>query len=514
MTKQSLEIQAARAFEFYRHNFWRFAKYLKTEDQQRGLVRSFPVCGPEYVDDDVNADAVVYPHLGPLYDSYRAKRLDVWLKSRRTFATNACCGWTFHEAFRCDKTRGEAYLAGFSADHEDKSAAILDRIRLMHTHLPEWLRVINPITRDTRLELRFRLGGRILAFSSNPARYRSEGFTRVNADEFAFHPDGYEALPAMLGTVVDGGQVCVLSTPNGRANAYYELCSGQRDPNIKPTRIHWREIPGRDDAWKAKVMSEMMWTPADWAREMEHSFDVALGPRMFEEFDYVTHVKSLGERIPDGVQFAICGWDIGFECPAAVIMYLNKHDQLVVHCSIAGHRPDGGFAAFIREVKEFRRAVFPRDVWVDYTPHDTVNTSKETGTNYREIFEEKGIYPEINTNKKPEIGWDFIRKMLTLRADGLPGLIVNEDGTYFTQSGESPVPELRNVALEGFQGSFTRRQQKVPEGVRFLDEPNRQHPFIDVMDALNCAVTMFFKDRPTVDSYDWGDEGVIHQPRI
>lgn len=340
-----------------------------------------------------------------------------------------------------------------------------------------------------------------------------EGFSRVNADEFAFHPDGYEAMPAIMGTVLDGGRACIFSTPNGRNNAFADICLGRRDPSIKPIKVHWREIPGRDDAWKARVMREMMWTDSDWAREMEFSFDVVLGPKMFEEFDYLTHVKTLEPRFPD-VNFGLCGWDIGFECPAAVLCFVNSHDQLIIHTAIAGHRPKGGFPAFIREVQEYRHSLFARNHWIDWTPHDTTTASTESGTTYKEMFEEKGIYPEIQKTKKPEIGWDLIRKMLAVRADGLPGIVVNDEGTYFTKTSENKVPELRNVVMEGFQGSFTRKQQKLPEGVRYSDEPNRQHPYIDVFDALNCLVMGFYRNRSDIDSWDHEDSSEIHQPMI
>lgn len=503
-----------RAWWNYRKNFWLWSKWLKTIDQQNKKIRFFPVPDACYIDPAVNPTAEIWPHLAPMKQGFDNNEMMAYLKSRRTFATNSTTGFVLHEATFTDKSRGESYRCCFSADHEEKSKEIVQRIKDMHNGLPIWQQQMNPIVKSTEQTIIWAGGARVDAFSSDPERYRSGGYTRIVPDEFAFHNDSERALTAILGS--DAHRVVLISTPNGKNNAYYSYVAGKRTPNPNVFKIHWRMIPGRDDAWKAKLMREKGWTDADWAREMEFSFEVVYGAAMFEGFDYTAHVKSLPHHFPDDLIEGWCGWDIGTEYAAAVLCYDGPHEQLIVHTPIVQWRQEGGFRAFVRRVKEYRSGLFKRDRWRDITPHDTAQTSVESGRTYEQVFNDEGIYPEINPSKKPELGFETMRQLLPLRHDGRPGMIINEAGTWPVASPQSPTPEWRNIILEGFQGAFVRDQEKnkADGSIQYVDKPARIRPFIDAFDALNCLISFKYRDR--IPGGEGKDEpsGAIWQPDI
>ena len=83
---------------------------------------------------------------------------------------------------------------------------------------------LSPV-RETREEIVFSTGSRIISLPANPATVR--GFSgNVYLDEFAFHTDSREIWRSMYPTVTRGYKVRITSTPNGKLNMFYELASG------------------------------------------------------------------------------------------------------------------------------------------------------------------------------------------------------------------------------------------------------------------------------------------------
>ena len=76
------------------------------------------------------------------------------------------------------------------------------------------------------LEVAFPNGSRITALPANPDTAR--GFSaNVFLDEFAFHKDSRKIWTALFPVISRGYKLRVTSTPNGKGNKFYELCTGK-----------------------------------------------------------------------------------------------------------------------------------------------------------------------------------------------------------------------------------------------------------------------------------------------
>ena len=101
----------------------------------------------------------------------------------------------------------------------------------------------------------------------------------VLLDEFAFHPDSHKIWAALFPTITRGYKLQVISTPQGKQNKFYELCTSNekfskhkltiydavaqglelRDENgsrITPEDL--RQALGDEDAWQQEYMVEFL----------------------------------------------------------------------------------------------------------------------------------------------------------------------------------------------------------------------------------------------------------------
>ncbi len=81
----------------------------------------------------------------------------------------------------------------------------------------------------TVLEVTFRNGKTVTFLPANPDTARGWS-CNVVLDEFAFHKDGMEILKAVGPSTLRGGyRLIIISTPNGKAGAFYEVYTGEND---------------------------------------------------------------------------------------------------------------------------------------------------------------------------------------------------------------------------------------------------------------------------------------------
>ena len=78
-------------------------------------------------------------------------------------------------------------------------------------------------------------------------------------DEFSFVHNATEFYTGVYPVITSGEDVKIIitSTPNGVGNMFYKLWQGaiQGTNEFKPFRIRWQEVPGRDEDWKRKTIS-------------------------------------------------------------------------------------------------------------------------------------------------------------------------------------------------------------------------------------------------------------------
>ena len=124
-------------------------------------------------------------------------------------------------------------------------------------------------SRVTGLEVRLPGGSRITALPANPDTAR--GFSaNVLLDEFAFHADSRKIWAALFPVITAGHKLRVVSTPNGKANKFYELMTDS-DPGNPWSRhevdIHQAVAEGL--SCDVELLRRGLGDPDAWAQEYE-----------------------------------------------------------------------------------------------------------------------------------------------------------------------------------------------------------------------------------------------------
>lgn len=91
--------------------------------------------------------------------------------------------------------------------------------------------------------------------------YLTNGLVSHNCiflDEFAFVKRSEEFYTSTYPVISSGAntKVIITSTPNGMGNMFYKIWDGAVNSSneFKPFKIDWKDVPGRDEAWKKQTI--------------------------------------------------------------------------------------------------------------------------------------------------------------------------------------------------------------------------------------------------------------------
>lgn len=134
---------------------------------------------------------------------------------------------------------------------------MLGRLQLSYENLPKWMQ--QGIVGWNKGSVELENGSKLLAASTSASAVRGMSFNVIFLDEFAFVPNNIadQFFSSVYPTISSGKstKVIIISTPHGM-NMYYKLWhDAERGTNeYIPTEVHWSEVPGRDDEWKAQTI--------------------------------------------------------------------------------------------------------------------------------------------------------------------------------------------------------------------------------------------------------------------
>jgi phage FluMu gp28-like protein len=127
------------------------------------------------------------------------------------------------------------------------------------------------------LEIRFPNGSRILGLPANPDTAR--GWSgNILLDEFALHKDSRAIWRALFPTITRGYKIRIVSTPFGKKNKFYELCTEDNDysKHIVPiTKALQEGLVLRDEAGNpttAQALKKAFGDDEGWAQEYDVEF--------------------------------------------------------------------------------------------------------------------------------------------------------------------------------------------------------------------------------------------------
>jgi len=456
-----------------RDDFWEFAKDLKTRNEATGQVEPYPAR---------------FDYLHRYHRDIEENRLSVTLKARQLFITNYWASRYLHKAWRADEQLGEVFGGNIILQRLDNAKEVITRAKFMYDSMPDRYKQHNPVVAKGATYMRFAKGGIFQAIPAGQHAGRAFTVTETLLDEFAFHPFGYQTLKAMAATAGHTGRIAIVSTPNGKFNAYYEVWIGGNYHRIK---LHWSDHPDRDDSW-AREMRRAYLSQEDWDQEQELSFVVAGGRRVYPTFvrsDHVVDFETAGIRLmPDRAVY--CGWDFGYMHPAVVIWQFSLDGQIRIFREFMG--TEINLDDFTSAAIEWRESEFGKKLrWVDWVDAAGVQRSDlVTEKNEKrsiEVLKSHGIHPHYKQRRKKDLV-DMVRAALRRRPDGKRGLIIDEQCGCHTRRFYEDAPRYENVLIDGFTGGYVRETKRLANMDIVLDTPLKDGWYDHCQNALEYSI--------------------------
>lgn len=182
------------------------------------------------------------------------------------------CGKNFIPTNNCGKsTTAVSFLLHYAIFNDNVSIAILankastakdllGRLQVSFENLPAWMQQGIKSWNKTSLELEN--GSKIITASTSASSVRGGSYNIIFLDEFAFVPNtvAMNFMNSVYPTISSGkdSKVIVVSTPNS-LNHFYKMWSEaiKKENDYVPIEIQWNDVPGRDDEWRKKTISNL-----------------------------------------------------------------------------------------------------------------------------------------------------------------------------------------------------------------------------------------------------------------
>jgi len=187
-----------------------------------------------------------------LVDSFRENRFNIVKyprQSGKSVTTIAFILWSV--LFNDD------YVVAILANKGSLSRELLSRLQKAYEYLPKWLQ--QGVITWNKGNIELENGSKVFAYATSAAGVRGGSFNLILLDEFAFvqHNMALDFFQSTYPVISSGktSKVIIVSTPNG-LNLYYKMwidaVEGRSD--YVPHDIHWSQVPGRDEEWKAETI--------------------------------------------------------------------------------------------------------------------------------------------------------------------------------------------------------------------------------------------------------------------
>lgn len=195
----------------------------------------------------------MYPFQEKLVTNFHKNRFNICKMPRQTGKSTTCVSYLLHYALFNDNVN-IAILANKASTARD----LLQRLQLAYENLPKWMQ--QGVLQWNRGSLELENGSKIMAASTSASAVRGGSYNIIFLDEFAFIPNHIaDDFFASVYPTISSGQstkVIIVSTPRGMNHFYRMWHDAERGKNeYVPTDVHWSEVPGRDENWKAQTIA-------------------------------------------------------------------------------------------------------------------------------------------------------------------------------------------------------------------------------------------------------------------
>jgi hypothetical protein len=195
----------------------------------------------------------MYPFQEKLVKNFHENRFNICKMPRQTGKSTTCVSYLLHYAVFNDNVN-IAILANKASTARD----LLGRLQLAYENLPSWMQ--QGIISWNKGSLELENGSKISSNSTSSSAVRGGSYNVIFLDEFAFIPNHIaDDFFASVYPTISSGQstkVIIVSTPRGMNHFYRMWHDSERGKNeYVPTDVHWSEVPGRDEKWKAQTIA-------------------------------------------------------------------------------------------------------------------------------------------------------------------------------------------------------------------------------------------------------------------
>ena len=227
-----------------------------------------------------------------LINNFHENRFNICKMPRQTGKSTTVIAYLLHYLIFNDSVN-----IGILANKAATARELLSRLATAYENLPKWMQQGILVWNKGNIELEN--GSKILAASTSASAVRGMSFNILFLDEFAFVPNHIadSFFASVYHTITSGKntKVIIVSTPHGMNHFYRMWHDAEKNRNeYIPTDVHWSEVPGRDEKWKAQTIantSEQQFK-IEFECEFLGSIDTLIAPSKLKSFVYGEPIKT------------------------------------------------------------------------------------------------------------------------------------------------------------------------------------------------------------------------------
>lgn len=236
----------------------------------------------------------MYDFQKKLIRNFHNYRFNICKMPRQTGKSTTVVSYLLHYAIFNDNAN-IAILANKASTARD----LLSRLQTAYENLPKWLQ--QGVLAWNKGSLEIENGSKIVAASTSASAVRGGSYNIIFLDEFAFIPNHIadQFFASVYPTISSGTstKVIMVSTPHGMNHFYRYWHDAERGKNkYVATEVHWTEVPGRDEKWKADTIantSEQQFK-VEFECEFLGSVDTLIAPSKLRNMVYDDPIKRSG----------------------------------------------------------------------------------------------------------------------------------------------------------------------------------------------------------------------------
>ena len=248
MTKEELISEYAKC---YKDSSYAIRSYLETYDNTQSSYVPFKL----------------FPEQEMMLNNFEKYNENITKKYRQAGVSTATAAWISKQLQFASKTKPEKVL--ILANKLDTAQELANKIRAFLNQWPDWINVGFSKEKDSQRHFKLNNGCEVKCVATSVDALRGYTPTILIFDEAAYIETGDDLWAACMASLSTGGQVIMVSTPNGYDKIYYEIYdqSIQGLNDFKISELHWENDPRftKDLVWvKTKDIIHYMLNREDY----------------------------------------------------------------------------------------------------------------------------------------------------------------------------------------------------------------------------------------------------------